>query len=67
MALASIPDKPSQPPTVNPDLTNSFQISAEYQAVNQDGGSKILSYELQIGSLSLNDFVSVVGKDPHTL
>lgn len=32
-----------------------------------DGGSPLLSYELQMGSLTLTDFTSVVGADPYSL
>jgi len=38
-----------------------------YNSVLGDGGMPVLSYELQIGSLSLNDFKSAVGGDPYTL
>ena len=38
-----------------------------YGSVVNDGGMPVLSYELQIGSLNLNDFVSLVGEDPYTL
>ena len=38
-----------------------------YNAGLGDGGMPVLSYELQIGSLSLNDFSTVVGGDPYTL
>ena len=65
--LASVPDKPAFPPTADPDLTNGYQIRVEYKVVPGNGGSPLLSYELQIGSLNLNDFVSVVGNDPQTL
>ncbi len=67
MLLASVPDKPTSPPVADPDLTNGYQIRVEYNVVPGNGGTPLLSYELQIGSLNLNDFVSVVGNDPHTL
>lgn len=38
-----------------------------YNAVAVNGGSPITSYELQMGSLNLNDFVTVSGLDPQTL
>ena len=67
MLLASVPDKPTYPPVADPDLTNGYQIRVEYSVVPGNGGTPLLSYELQIGSLNLNDFVSVVGNDPRTL
>jgi hypothetical protein len=35
--------------------------------VASNGGSSILSYELQMGTEALNDFVSIVGADPTSL
>jgi len=67
MLLASVPDKPTNPPVADPDLTNGYQIRVEYGIVPGNGGTPLLSYELQIASLNLNDFNSVIGKDPHTL
>ena len=38
-----------------------------YNSVLGNGGMPVLSYELQMGSLKLNDFITVVGGDPYTL
>jgi hypothetical protein len=38
-----------------------------YETVDDDGGLPLLSYELQIGTELLNDFIEVVGGDPFTL
>jgi hypothetical protein len=35
--------------------------------ISADGGLPILSYELQIGSLNLNDFVTITGGEIYTL
>ena len=35
--------------------------------MTDDGGSAVLSYELQMGSPLLNDWVTLVGGDPHSL
>jgi len=38
-----------------------------FNAVIADGGSSLISYELQMGSQELDDFVSISGVDPWTL
>lgn len=35
--------------------------------MTDDGGSAVLSYELQMASPLLNDWVPLVGSDPHSL
>lgn len=67
MYLASVPDAPTNAPTSDASVTNGFYMKIMYSSVLNDGGLPVLSYELQMGSLSLNDFVSVVGGDPYTL
>lgn len=67
MYLASVPDAPSNAPTSDPTVTTGYYIKIVYGSVIANGGMPVLSYELQIGSLFLNDFLSVVGADPYTL
>lgn len=67
MVLASIPGTPSNAPTFDVSATSSSQIKVTYDTISNDGGSSILSYELQMGTLSLNDFTSMTGADPHSL
>jgi hypothetical protein len=59
MILASIPGTPAAGPVSDPLVTNKNQIKITYATVTVDGGSPILSYELQMGTATLQDFVSV--------
>lgn len=65
--LADVPAAPTAAPTVVSDLTNGVQISVAYSAVSSNGGSSITSYELQKGSTSLTDFVTISGVEPKSL
>ena len=65
--LADVPSTPTIAPTVVPDLTNGIQIGVAYEAISSDGGSSITSYELQKGSTSLTDFVTISGAEPKSL
>ena len=38
-----------------------------YALVTEDGGTPLLSYELQQSNIGLDSFVTLVGADPHTL
>ena len=67
MLLAGVPAQPPAAPGPDPTLTSSQQIKVVYQEVSDDGGSAVLSYELQRGSPALNDWRSLVGEAPHTL
>lgn len=67
MTLASVPDTPSTGPTSDNSVTNTKQIKVQYDEVLGNGGSPILSYELQMGSVRLGDFETISGLDPHTL
>jgi len=67
MYLASVPDAPSYAPTSDNSVTTGQYMKIVYGPVVNDGGLPVLSYELQLGSLNLNDFVSLVGGDPYTL
>ncbi len=46
--LASVPDQPTTLPTLNLLQTSASQIHIDYAPVSNDGGSAILSYELQV-------------------
>ena len=67
MYLASVPDAPSSAPSSDKDVTTGQYMKVIYTSVFSNGGMPVLSYELQIGSLSLNDFTTIVGGDPYTL
>lgn len=68
MYLASVPDKPAQPPTSDASVTSRTQIKVDYQTVPGDGGLPLLSYELQMGTPgTLNDFLEIVGGTAYTL
>jgi len=65
--LASIPATPANAPSVVTSMTDGTQVSVAYDAVTSNGGSAIISYELQMGSLSLNDFITISGNEPKSL
>ena len=65
--LAGVPDTPTSAPSVVPSLTNGNQIGVAYEAISSNGGSSIISYELQKGSTSLTDFVTISGAEPKSL
>ena len=67
LPMANIPGIPLTGPHSDALETNGNQIKVVYDPVADDGGSPLLSYELQIGSLLLNDFVEVVGGSPYSL
>jgi hypothetical protein len=67
MYLASVPDKPEAAPVSDPTVTSTNEIKVDYQVITQDGGLPLLSYEIQMSTLSLNDFVSLAGKETFTL
>ena len=67
MLLASIPDAPSAGPLSDSSVTQGNQIRVTYNAVSDNGGTPILSYELQMGSDYLQDFETVQGQDPQLL
>ena len=50
MILASVPATPTTGPVSDPTVTNSQQIKVTYNTISNDGGSTLLSYELQMGS-----------------
>ena len=55
IVLAAVPDKPTTSPSLVIASTSAFQIGVEYDALltTEDGGSDILSYELQIYNTTL--------------
>ena len=67
MLLAGVPAQPSAAPSRDPLLTNAQQIKVYYPEVTDEGGSAVLSYELQRGSPLLNDWETLVGAAPHSL
>ena len=66
LLLAGVPATPTNEPTVDASMTDGTQITVEYEMITEDQGSDIISYELQKGSLSLNDFISISGSDSYT-
>lgn len=46
MLLASVPGKPPNPPSSDATVTNYQQIKVTYEAVADNGGTPLLSYEL---------------------
>lgn len=50
MVLASVPGTPINGPLSDTSVTNGYQIKVTYDTVSDNGGSTILSYELQMGS-----------------
>lgn len=59
MTLAAIPGKPSAGPASDASVTNGNQIRVTYTDVADNGGTPVLSYELQMGSTNLRDFESI--------
>lgn len=67
MYLASVPDKPSNAPESDPEVTFGSLIKVDYEVIPGDGGLPLLSYELQMGSLTFNDFETIAGGETNTL
>lgn len=65
--LADKPGTPAAGPSSDATVTNQNQIKVTFSAVGSDGGSTILSYEVQKGTTALNDFETIVGGDPYSL
>jgi len=61
VTLADVPAKPSAPPSTILSRTTSKSIYVQYTAPSTDGGSDILSYELQMDDGKGGDFVSLIG------
>ena len=67
MLWAGVPAKPSAAPRSDPLVTDRRQIKVDYPAVSDDGGAPVLTYELQMGSPRLDDWVTIAGGEPRTL
>jgi hypothetical protein len=63
IVLADVPDQPTTVPQLNLEFTSATAIHADYQALEtvQNGGSEILSYELQVYRLENSAWQSVTG------
>lgn len=58
--LASAPDQPSNAPVRNA-LTSETQITVDFEAVAQDNGAEITSYNVEIDDGQGGDFVELQG------
>jgi hypothetical protein len=67
LLAAGVPAKPAAAPLSDGTVTSGTQIKVTYGTVTDNGGSAVLSYELQRGSTALNDWVTIAGLDPHSL
>ena len=65
--LASVPGRPTNAPYSDSSETNGSQVRVVYDEVADDGGVPLLSYELQMSSILLTDWMQVVGTDPYSL
>ena len=61
--LAATPSQPPSPPTLNLGDTKSYQIQVDYVALasSLNGGSDILSYELQVYNYTMSSWISIIG------
>lgn len=61
--LAAVPDKPTTAPTLNLAATSASRIGVDYAAftVAMNGGSAVLSYELQMYNYTSSSWLSLVG------
>jgi len=67
VVLAGTPRKPSAAPSTILSKTNSKSLYVQYTIREYDGGSPILSYELQMDDGKGGDFVSLIGYDENYL
>jgi hypothetical protein len=67
--LAAVPDTPVSAPISDATITNESRIKVFYGPLiyANNGGSAILSYELQIDNGIGGDFVSLIGADSESL
>jgi hypothetical protein len=66
--LASVPAAPTDVPVSDSSITNDTTIRVTYASpAPADGGSALLSYELQMDDGLGGDFVTLVGYTPHTM
>lgn len=63
MVLAAVPDTPSTGPTSDSSVTDNSKILVNYgpQLTSENGGSDILSYEIQMDDGNGGDFISLQG------
>jgi hypothetical protein len=61
VVLASLPSKPTNDPTSNPEITNESTLGIQIDIFTDanNGGSPILNYEIQFDDGDRGDFVSV--------
>jgi hypothetical protein len=69
VVLAAVPDTPESSPLSDATVTNESRIKVIYGPLTyaNNGGSAILSYELQIDNGMGGDFVSLIGADSDSL
>lgn len=67
MYLASVPSKPKTAPVSDATITSGSQIKVDYEVIEEDGGLPLLSYELQMSAPTLDNFVSLAGRETFTL
>lgn len=65
VVLAAVPDTPLSAPSSNAAVTDTSQIAVSYGALTaaQNGGSDVLSYELQVDDGRGGDFRSLLGNE----
>jgi titin len=67
--LSAVPDKPSQAPYSDASITNEEKIQVVYDSLpaSENGGSPILSSELQVDDGMGGEFTSLIGFDTESL
>jgi hypothetical protein len=63
IVLAAVPDTPADKPTADASFTNQTQLKVDYGPLlaTENGGSDVLSYELQMDDGIGGDFASLLG------
>ena len=61
--LSAVPDTPASGPTSDASVTNESRIKVNFgpQSASENGGSPVLSYDLQVDYGHDDDFLSVIG------
>ena len=69
VVLAAVPDTPLTGPHSDASVTNERRIKVDYAplATSQNGGSAVLSYELQVDNGMGGDFTSLIGFESASL
>ena len=65
--LASVPGAPSSGPVSDPTVTGINKIKVDWTEPNDDGGSEIISYALEIDNGSGGDFTPLIGVNTNYL